>query len=133
MEKKRAYVKPSLESEAFVPNAYIATCESGVTYWFECNAGSRIPGMNTVYEETNGIPGLQTGKRGDRIRSSSYYACNDRHEVRPNETFLDGYVVQHHIVGKDETMSVLIWTEGGTNTHCTTELDKENWEVAKSN
>lgn len=127
------YVKPTMESEAFVPSAYCAPCASGVTYWFECNAGSSWSGFNTVYEETNGIPGLQTeGRNPDRVRSRSYYACNERHEVGANETFLDGYVVQHHIIGRDETMSVLIWTEGGTNTHCTTELDPHEWEIAKS-
>lgn len=61
----------------------------------------------------------------------TYYACDDLHEVRPNEQFLDGYVVQRKL-GKDEIIPVLIWTEGGTNTHCTTELQPEDWEIARS-
>lgn len=133
MENKKAYIKPILESETFIPQSYCKACESGVTYWFECDAGSHIPGLNTVYEESNGIDGLQTGKNGDEVRSYSYHACNTRHEVRKNETFLKGYIVQHHIFGGyDETFDVLIWTDHGTNTHCTTELDENKWEIAKS-
>ena len=29
-------------------------------------------------------------------------------------------------------IAVRVWTEGGTNTHCTTELDMTEWETAKS-
>ena len=130
---KRAYVRPMMRGEVFAANEYVAACESGTTYWFQCDAGSTVPLMNTVYEETNGVPGLQTsGKNSDKYRSGTYYACDDRHEVRKNETFLNGYVVQRKILGDEEIIPVLIWTEGGTNTHCTTKLQPENWEIAKS-
>lgn len=131
MENKKAYIKPVLESETFVPQSYCKTCESGVTYWFECNAGSKTIGRNKVYEETNGVPGLQTGWGGDHLRTRTYHACGNRHEVKKNETFLDGYVVVERW-GEDETLNVLIWTDHGTNTHCTTELDESKWEIAKS-
>lgn len=129
------YVKPTMESEAFVSNTYVAACESGVTYWFECNAGSTHSLGNTVYEESNRIPGLQRigdGRNSDKIRSLTYYACGTRHEVSKGETFLDGYVVKKNLFDEDEVIPVLIWTEGGYNTHCTTELDKSTWEIAKS-
>ena len=29
-------------------------------------------------------------------------------------------------------IDVVIWTEYGTNVHCTTNLDREDWETAKS-
>ena len=47
------YVKPTMESEAFVPNTYVAACgDSGTTYLFTCDAGGGKSG--TVYLETNG-------------------------------------------------------------------------------
>ena len=129
----KVWRRPLTEVQKFEANEYVAACESGTTYWFQCNAGSTVPFENTVYEETNGEPGLQTGRGGDRYRSSTYHACDKLHEVREGETFLEGYVVQD--MGwfqEDKVIPVLIWTEGGTNTHCTTELHPENWEIAKS-
>lgn len=129
----REYVKPMMDSEVFAANEYFSACENGITYWFECNAESTTPFENTVYEESNNQPDLQTGWGGDTYRSGSYHACNKKHEVRPGETFLNGYVVQD--MGwfqKDKVIPVLIWTEGGTNTHCTTKLKPEEFEVARS-
>ena len=141
MEKKKAYVKPSMESEMFVPNTYVAACESGTTYWFKCDAGPSND-YSEVWEETNGIPGLQQDSSGswwwgdytpaDRHRTSYYHACNTVHEVRGNENFLNGYVVVDHFLGDDEVIPVLIWTDHDTNTHCTTQLNPEDWEIAKS-
>ena len=132
MRNKRAYSKPILESETFLPQSYCATCESGVTYWFECNAGSPYSGDNLVYEETNGKDGLQTGRGGDYLRSYTYHACGEKHEVEKNETFLKGYVVVDKGWFGNQTLNVLIWADHGTNTHCTTQLDEDKWEVAKS-
>lgn len=60
MSKKQ----PLTVVQKFAPNEYVAACgDHGVTYKFECNAGGGIPG--SVYQETNGIDGLQThGGRG---------------------------------------------------------------------
>ena len=132
MERK-VWRRPLTEVQKFEANEYVAACESGTTYWFQCNAGSPWRGENEVYEETNGQSGLQTGWFGDQHRTSGYHACNKLHEVREGETFLEGYVVQD--MGgfqEDKVIPVLIWTEGGTNTHCTTELHPENWEIARS-
>lgn len=133
---KAVYESPRMMVQPFVPDEYVAACGSGTTYWFQCNAGSTKSGANTVYEETNGEPGLQRWGESwnpDRLRSMTYYACADLHEVRKSERFLDGYVVQdmgwHQ---EDKVIPVLIWTEGGTNTHCTTELKPEDWEIARS-
>ena len=135
MEKKKAYVKPSMESETFVPNTYVAACESGVTYWFKCDAGPES-GWNEVWVESNGVPGLQTRRSGrtpaDTRRTSTYHACGTEHEVRGDENFLDGYVVVDHGWDADEVIPALIWTNHNTNTHCTTQLHPEEWEVAKS-
>lgn len=140
MEKKRAYVKPSLESEAFVPNTYVAACgDSGTTYLFTCDAGGGKSG--TVYLETNGRPGLQTGRGGDRYLSG-YHACGTQHEADSDDPFLEGYYVTEEWIpggwfepGHMERVvtDVIVWRGPyNNNTHCTTNLDKESWETAKS-
>ena len=137
------YVRPMMESEVFAANEYIAACgESGVVYKFKCDAGDGVYG--SVYEETNGIPGLQTGRRGDTelagysnswFEESGFYACNKTHEAESNNDFVNGYYC-----AKGDTknpISVIVWKEprGGwwpDNIHCTTNLDQDSWETAKS-
>lgn len=138
MEKKRAYVKPSLESEAFVPNTYVAACgDHGVVYKFTCTAGGGTHG--SVYQETNGIDGLQTsgglGYRADRELTdwpwSYYYACNKTHEASSDDEFVNGY-----FCAGDRTrnpMKVVIWKgPDGGDIHCTPNLDMNEWETVKS-
>lgn len=141
MEKKRAYVKPSLESEAFVPNTYVAACgDSGTTYLFKCDAGGGVSG--NVYLETNGVPGLQTeGKwvggifghweyRAD-TSLGGYHACGTTHEADSDDDFLDGYYVPYR---SNNTTKVIVWRgPHNNNVHCTTNLNKDSWEIAKSN
>ena len=137
------YVKPMMESEVFAANEYIAACgESGVVYKFKCDAGDGVYG--SVYEETNGIPGLQTGRRGDTelARYSNgwrgefgFYACNKTHEAESNNAFVNGYYCAEG--NTKNPISVIVWKEprGGwwpDNIHCTTNLDQDSWETAKS-
>lgn len=128
---KNVWVQPQTVVQQFMANEAVAACSSGTTYWFECNAGD-TDRWQDVYEETNREPGLQTDYllfwMNDDHRTGSYHACNKRHEVAAGETFLDGYVVKPN----GEVLQVLIWTEHGTNTHCTTKLDQESWEIARS-
>ena len=136
------YVKPMMESEVFAANEYIAACgESGVVYKFKCDAGDGVYG--SVYEETNGIPGLQTGRRGDTelagysnswLGESGFYACNKTHEAESNNDFVNGYYC-----AKGDTknpISVIVWKEPrgwwSDDIHCTTNLDQDSWETAKS-
>ena len=140
MEKKM-YVKPTMESEAFVPNTYVAACgDSGTTYLFTCDAGGGKSG--SVYLETNGTPGLQTGRGGDQYLSG-YHACGTKHEADSDDAFLDGYYVTEEWVpgsgfwnpGHMETVvtDVIVWRGPyNNNTHCTTNLDMDSWETAKS-
>lgn len=135
------YVKPTMESEAFVPNTYVAACgDSGTTYLFTCDAGGGKSG--TVYLETNGRPGLQTGWGGDRSLGG-YHACGTKHEADSDDAFLDGYYVTKEWVpgsgfgnpGHMETVvtDVIVWRGPyNNNTHCTTNLDMDSWETAKS-
>lgn len=141
--ERRVWTRPLTEVQKFEANEYVAACgESGVVYKFKCDAGDGVYG--SVYEETNGIPGLQTGRWGDTelagysdgwLGESGFYACNKTHEAESSNAFVNGYYC-----AKGDTknpVSVIVWKEprGGwwpDNIHCTTNLDQDSWETAKS-
>lgn len=127
---KKVYNKPELKSEAFVPQSYVAACgDSGTVYKFKCDAGGGVSG--DVYLETNGTPGLQTGRGGDRYLSS-YHACGSSHEADSTDEFLNGYYVINRW-GTQTITPVIVWRgPNNDNTHCTAELDQSKWETAKS-
>lgn len=131
MENKRVYSKPILESETFIPQAYIAKCgDSGTVYKFTCDAGGGYAG--SVYLETNGQEGLQTGRGGDRYLSG-YHACGTTHEADSNNEFLEGYYVTSSWFGGTKVTPVIVWRgPNNDNTHCTTNLDMDSWETVKS-
>lgn len=140
MRNKRAYSKPILESETFIPQNYIAACgDSGTVYKFTCDAGRGAYG--SVYEETNGIPGLQTGANGDTriakyssifgVPISGFHACGSTHEAESDSGFYDGYYCRSG--NTNNAIKVIIWKgEHNDNVHCTTNLDKDSWETVKS-
>lgn len=137
---KREYVRPMMRGEVFAANEYVAACgESGVVYKFKCDAGDGVWG--SVYQETNGKPGLQTGRYGDdKIASydsilgvpiSGFHACGTTHEAESNSGFYDGYYCASGNISNP--VSVIIWKGNhNDNVHCTTNLDKDSWETAKS-
>ena len=128
---KRVWEQPMTMVQKFEANEYVAACgDSGVVYKFKCDAGGGRPG--TVYLETNGREGLQTGWGGDRYLSG-YYACGTTHEADSDDEFLDGYYVTQDWWGRDEVTKVIVWRGPyNNNTHCTTNLDQDSWETAKS-
>lgn len=132
MENKRVYIKPVLESETFLPQAYIANCgDSGTIYKFKCDAGGGWPG--SVYLETNGQEGLQTNGRNPDRYLSGYYACGTTHEASSDDDFLEGYYVTSSWWGGTKVTEVIVWRgRNGNNTHCTTNLDMDSWETVKS-
>lgn len=137
---KKAYVKPSMESEVFVPNTYVAACgDSGVTYYFQCNAGEPYryweQGIFGGHWEVDDHPYKVVANDG---RSwSGYGPCNDRHIASSADEFVDGYIDNMH-TSENEHIPVKIWIErgggiwGSDNIHCTTFLDQDSWETAKS-
>ena len=135
---KRTYRSPKVYVEEFTPNEYVAACgDSGTTYLFTCDAGGGTPG--SVYQETNGRDGLQTrggwGYRADRELTdwswSYYYACNEKHEAESTDDFLNGYYCPNGSTGNAQ--NVIIWRgPHGDDIHCTTNLDQDSWETAKS-
>ena len=135
----KSYKKPVLNVERFTANEFVAACgDSGVTYLFTCDAGGGDFG--SVYVESNGVDGLQT--RRERVggwgghwqeadlRLGDYHACGTTHEADSDDDFLNGYYVPYW---SDNVTKVIIWRGPyNDNVHCTTNLDKNSWETAKS-
>ena len=135
----REYVKPMMDSEVFVANEYFSACgDSGTTYLFTCDAGGGVSGK--VYVESNGVEGLQTSgewvggwgghwQPADRSLGG-YHACGTTHEADSDDEFLDGYYVPNK---SGNATKVIIWRGPyNNNVHCTTNLDQNSWETAKS-
>lgn len=127
---KRAYVRPTMVGERFVANEYVAACgDENKVYKFKCTAGNGQSGR--VYLETNGKPGLQEGVfgiGGDQMLGW-YHACGIEHEASTTDAFLQGY----YVPDRGATQDVIVWRgENGKNIHCTTDLDINTWETAKS-
>lgn len=135
---RNVWKQPMTVIQKFVANEYVAACHDWNTvYKFTCDAGGGKSG--TVYLETNGRPGLQTGWGGDQYLSG-YHACGIQHEADKDDAFLNGYYVTEEYVGfwpfghyETTTTDVIVWRgPNNDNTHCTTNLDKDSWETAKS-
>ena len=122
---KRAYVRPTMVGERFVANEYVAACgDSGVDYKFDCNAGKK--GHVYVVKDDDGnvvkIAGYPT-----------YSPCGKKHEAKSDSEFLTGYHIDDMLtLFTDENIPVIIWTDNNTDVHCTTNLNKDSWEKAKS-
>lgn len=130
MEKK-AYVKPVMESETFVPQTYIAACgDENKVYKFVCDAGGGTPG--TVYEDSNhnGKWDLLDDKALTGYIIPTYHACGQTHEAPTDDEFINGFYLPNS--NPFNIKKVIIWTDGGTNVHCTTNLDMATWETDKS-
>lgn len=134
----REYVKPMMDSEVFVANEYFSACgDSGTTYLFKCDAGGGESG--NVYVESNDVEGLQTESSGhwwdgtyvpaDRPLGG-YHACGTTHEADSDDDFLNGYYVPYW---SDNVTKVIIWRGPyNNNVHCTTNLNQDSWQTAKS-
>lgn len=130
---KMTYEKPLMEVQRFMANEFCSACGEGHTvYKFKCDAvsNSYISNGGLVYLETNGKEGLQTGWGGDELRSS-YVPCGKTHEAEAIEgNFKRGYLTDY---AGERPIDVIVWTgKNDDNTHCTTQLDMDKWETAKS-
>lgn len=128
---EKVWVRPLTMVQQFEANEYVAACgDLNKVYKFKCDAGGGKSG--SVYLETNGKPGLQTGWGGDRYLSG-YHACNITHEAKTTDDFLDGYYVTSSWFGGTEVTPVMVWRgPNNDNTHCTENLDMDSWETVKS-
>lgn len=137
---KNVWVQPQTVVQQFVANEYVASScqEAGASYLFTCNAGGGVYG--SVYEESNGVPGLQTGRGGDTelagysdgwLGESGYHACQRTHEADSSNEFVPGYYCPKGNISS--AMDVIVWKEPRgwgrpDNIHCTTELDMTKWD-----
>lgn len=137
--KKRTYIKPILSGEEFVPQAYCKNCSAEDNkkwvYSFVCDAGTPNK-WHTVYLETNGTEGCQTGRGGDEYQSSRYHPCGASHVVETNEELTDANLnaifPKGYILINDKWENCRVWTANGTNTHVTTAIDADDFQLAKS-
>lgn len=128
---KKTWEEPKIMVQQFMPNEYVATCgDENRVYNFVCDAGGGTPG--TVYEDSN-----NNGKWdlfGDEALTGhilpTYHACGETHSAPTDDEFIEGFYLPNSNPVK--AMKVIIWTDGGTNIHCTTNLNMNEWTTAKS-
>ncbi len=134
---RKEWMEPVIEVQEFVANEYVASCgESGKVYNFECNAGKS---ENSYYVYTNGADGLPG--TSDDVRLGGYHPCGKTHSAESDSDFAYGYMYRIYgydwlgrpQVDRNDCTNVIIWRgEDGNNIHCTTNLDINSWETAKS-
>lgn len=131
---KKRWEEPRILVQKFMPNEYVAACgDSGVVYNFECNAGNRRNSYNVYYD--NGDPlASSNGNEEWYAQFTGYHPCGATHEAELDSGFYDGYMYLQDRRGNNSgsPIDVIIWTDRGTNVHCTTNLDMDEWETAKS-
>lgn len=134
----REYVKPMMDSEVFVANEYFSACgDTNNEYIFQCDAMGGIFGT-VYYDNGNGefdpyIPGFHPN--GDRRMGSGYHACGEEHVTQTGDEFINGWYITggDGLTGGEWVRQVVIWRGvEGNNIHCTTNLDKNTWQTAKS-
>lgn len=123
-----------MESELFTANEYFSACgDENKVYKFKCDAPTEW-GNGLVFVETNGKPGLQYRPiigGGDTFRSN-YHPCGEEHEAPVTDEFLQGYYI-HDLDSVFNPTPIIIWTgKNDDNTHCTTNLNMNEWTTAKS-
>ena len=127
----REYVKPMMDSEVFAANEYCSACgDHGTVYKFVCNAHWTGLTGSTVY--TNGPDGVMS--TDDDVDLGSYHKCGKTHYASKTDEFINGYL-RKNILGipAGKPTEVIIWRgENGDNVHCTTNLNIDEWETAKS-
>lgn len=131
---KRAYVRPTMVGERFVANEYVAACgdtEYG-KYKFECNAGDPYRRYNVYYKSDNGR-NVYIAKNGflSGAQFSSYHPCKATHAADTKDEFISGFI-DDQSTRVDEKIPVIIWTDHGTDVHCTANLNRDSWETTKS-
>lgn len=134
--EKRVWTKPLAEVEQFMANEYVAACgDMNRVYNFECNAGSSRNSYHVYLNGADGLPetsdDIDWSARSGRMRL--YSPCGATHEAKTTDDFPSGYMYRYGNGGNSgERIDVIVWTEGGTNTHCTANLDMDEWETTKS-
>lgn len=131
MERK-VWRRPLTEVQKFEANEYVAACgDTNNEYIFQCDAMGGFTG--TVFY-SDGDDSFEPFS-GDRWMGTGYHACGEEHVTQTGDEFIEGWYVTgwDGITGGDWVKKVIIWRgPDGNNIHCTTNLDKNTWETAKS-
>lgn len=123
------WTRPMAEVQQFAANEYVAACGDGGTWYnFTCDAGKGtyhwILLVPTKYVWT-------VKDKSGKVLANAYGPCEETHQASSSDEFLEGFI-DDNFTSIDEHIPVIIWTDGGTNVHCTTNLNKQDWEIAKS-
>lgn len=135
----KSYKKPVLNVERFTANEFVAACgDTNNEYIFQCDA---IGGMSGTVFYSDGddsfdpyVP-IFNPDGGDKLMGTGYHACGEKHVTQVGDDFIEGWYVTgwDGISGGNFVKKVIIWRgPDGNNIHCTTNLDKNSWETAKS-
>ena len=128
MEKK-AYIKPVLSGEEFIPQNYIAACgEEKKVYKFTCDATGGQVGIVAI--DLNNSGKLDWG---DDI-VTGYHACGKTHEAPTTDQYYNGwYLVSENAENWIDAVEVKVWRgEGNNNCHVTKNVEMSTWETVKS-
>ena len=131
---KKRWEEPRILVQKFMPNEYVAACgDSGVVYNFECNAGSRRNSYNVYFDDGKPLASSNDNEEW-YAQFTGYHPCGATHEAESNSGFYDGYMYRQDWLGDNtgNRIDVVIWTDSGTDVHCTTNLDMDEWTTAKS-
>mgnify|MGYP005763272023 CR=1 FL=1 len=137
---RKVWRRPLTRVQQFEANEYVAACgDSGVTYNFVCDAGEPYrywqPGIfGGGHWVTDDHPYRVVANNGESW--SSYGPCEATHVAESSDEFLNGYI-DNMYTQENENIPVVIWKEHrggwlGDNIHCTTKLNMNEWETAKS-
>lgn len=128
----RNWERPMAVVDAFVANEFVSACgDQNKVYKFKCNAQdwTGISGSTVWLNGPDGQP-----ETSDDIMLGTYGKCGAEHEAKKTDEFYPGYLKKNFFgypVGK--RLDVIVWRgEKGNNIHCTTNLDINTWETAKS-
>lgn len=129
----RNWERPMAVVDTFAANEFVSACgDSGVVYKFKCDAGDAWGNYSVYLNGNDGIAHTKDdifwcGGRGAVRGYRTYTCCGETHSAEDKNDFFPGYIKR----GLEEK-KVIVWTDNGTNTHCTTNLNKSTWETVKS-
>ena len=127
----KKWSRPVTFVQKFEANEYVAACgDSGTVYKFKCDAGryGTLLGYDVCTNGQDGTPGTR-----DDVYLGSYTPCDATHEASTTDEFIKGYMRKDWGLFSGPMIEVIIWRgEDGSNIHCTTNLDMDTWETAKS-
>ena len=130
--EKRVWENPLTMVQQFVPNEYVAACgDTNNEYIFKCDAMGGVFGTVFYSDGDDKFEPLID----DKWMGTGYHASGEELVTQAGDDFIEGWYVTgwDGITGGDFVKKVIIWRgPDGNNIHCTTNLDKNTWETAKS-